>query len=131
MLNLTGRPATCDHTWRPGVGDGPCYPCWAGPHRPALTAALCHPARRHRALGLCGSCYIQSRPDYGLRKSFTPRQRAAILATTDGHCAYCGIELSLQTMTVDHRKPLIRGGTDDPANLTAACRPCNARKWAD
>lgn len=32
--------------------------------------------------------------------------------------------------TVDHIIPVARGGTDDPENLRAACRACNARKGA-
>lgn len=45
----------------------------------------------------------------------------------DGHrCYYCHTtELPL---TVDHVIPQALGGTDDPANLVAACSPCNSGK---
>ena len=29
---------------------------------------------------------------------------------------------------VDHVTPMAMGGSDDPSNLVAACRPCNDRK---
>ena len=49
---------------------------------------------------------------------------ARILAR-DGHrCHYCG----KPARTVDHVLPVAAGGTDDPSNLVAACRRCNARK---
>lgn len=33
-------------------------------------------------------------------------------------------------MTVEHMLPRSKGGTDDPANLARACKPCNSRKGA-
>lgn len=42
-------------------------------------------------------------------------------------CAYCG---EARPLTRDHKLPLIRGGTDDVANIVPACSPCNARKRA-
>jgi uncharacterized protein (TIGR02646 family) len=56
----------------------------------------------------------------------------------DGHCAYCGCELKLDEMQVDHFKPLARNvpdkwlqeerGTDDFENLMPSCRMCNFYK---
>jgi hypothetical protein len=49
------------------------------------------------------------------------RQRLRILER-DGHvCRWCGGPAD----EVDHVIPAIRGGTDDPTNLAASCRPCN------
>ena len=43
-----------------------------------------------------------------------------------GSCTYCGITgVKLQR---DHIIPRSRGGSDDPENLTPACRPCNMSK---
>lgn len=43
-----------------------------------------------------------------------------------GVCTYCGEDNF--PMTVDHVKPLSKGGTDDRGNLVPACRPCNTEK---
>lgn len=44
----------------------------------------------------------------------------------DGHaCQYCGDGADL---TCDHVTPLARGGSNDPENLTTACRSCNSSK---
>lgn len=46
------------------------------------------------------------------------------------HCVYCAKILTESTLTIDHRIPLARGGTNWPANLLPACKPCNSRKGA-
>ena len=57
-----------------------------------------------------------------------------------GHCSYCGDEITIKQMQVDHVKPLYRNdddktlqgwgverGTDDMGNLLPSCSRCN--KW--
>lgn len=57
-----------------------------------------------------------------------------------GHCGYCGKEITIKQMQVDHMKPLYRNdkvttlevwgverGTDDFENLLPSCSRCN--KW--
>jgi hypothetical protein len=63
------------------------------------------------------------------RKSFTPKQRLAVYGKTQGHCAYCGQEITIKQMQVDH---IIAVGGANPTsarneteNLFPACRPCN------
>lgn len=56
--------------------------------------------------------------------------RQQVLDKYDGHCAYCGCEITLKTMQVDHLKPKRNGGVDDPKNLMPACRLCNHYKRA-
>jgi len=50
---------------------------------------------------------------------------------TNGHCAYCGIELKYEDMQVDHVIP-INGwkieGPDTLDNMLPACRSCNHYK---
>jgi 5-methylcytosine-specific restriction endonuclease McrA len=46
-----------------------------------------------------------------------------------GHCAYCGKEIAIKEMEIDHLKPRIAGGTDDFDNLMPACRDCNNYKY--
>ncbi len=43
-------------------------------------------------------------------------------------CAYCGCTSG--PFEVDHITPVSRGGTNDPENLTCACRSCNRSKGA-
>lgn len=54
-----------------------------------------------------------------------------------GHCAYCGEEITLAQMHVDHAKPIYRHhdtvnpafrGTDTVDNMMPACKPCNLWK---
>jgi 5-methylcytosine-specific restriction endonuclease McrA len=58
-----------------------------------------------------------------------------------GNCAYCGKQITLREMQIDHLVPVRRGdsdadlakrgvsrGTDDYSNLMPACRSCNFRK---
>lgn len=40
-------------------------------------------------------------------------------------CIYCGCR---ENLTVEHIKPLSRGGSNWPANLAPACKNCNLRK---
>jgi len=53
-----------------------------------------------------------------------PILRGAVLDRDGWTCAYCGKE----TTEVDHVAPRARGGYSTPANLVAACRPCNKAK---
>lgn len=43
-------------------------------------------------------------------------------------CHWCGCALTPLTVTVDHVKPLAKGGSNWIVNLVPACRPCNTKK---
>lgn len=45
-------------------------------------------------------------------------------------CAYCAGDLTMLTVTLDHRVALANGGTHDIENLCLACRSCNSSKGA-
>jgi 5-methylcytosine-specific restriction endonuclease McrA len=45
-----------------------------------------------------------------------------------GCCAYCGEEITIKQMHIDHIYPQFLGGTDDIDNLNPACAPCNLWK---
>ena len=62
------------------------------------------------------------------RKRLTKTERQAVYGKMEGHCAYCGSEISLQTMQVDHIVPLRKGGADTMDNMRPACRSCNHYK---
>lgn len=51
-----------------------------------------------------------------------------VLAKTGGKCAYCGCDLSLRSMTIDHIQPQSQGGTHELENLLPACKTCNTYK---
>lgn len=43
-------------------------------------------------------------------------------------CFYCKKPLNEDTLTIDHRKPLAKGGSNWIANLVPSCKPCNCGK---
>ncbi len=49
----------------------------------------------------------------------------------EGHCAYCGIPLSIHEVTVDHVDPQIQGGAESLNNLVPACIDCNQEKGGE
>ena len=74
-------------------------------------------------------------------KGATDKMEALILASLDTPCLYCGTELHLNTISLDHKEPLIRSlvrhGVYTPSelkklnsidNLHLVCRKCNRRK---
>lgn len=56
------------------------------------------------------------------------RLRYEILRRDDNTCRYCGGKAPDVVLTVDHVIPVALGGSDDPTNLVAACKDCNAGK---
>jgi 5-methylcytosine-specific restriction endonuclease McrA len=54
--------------------------------------------------------------------------RKNVLLRDDGTCQYCGVELPIDELTVDHIIPLSRNGKDHWSNVVAACKGCNKRK---
>lgn len=45
--------------------------------------------------------------------------------TKRDHCKYCG---GTENLTVDHKHPVILGGSNEPHNLQTLCYPCNQLK---
>lgn len=62
------------------------------------------------------------------RRRLTKAERQEVYDKYDGHCAYCGCELELKDMQVDHLEPLFGGGMDAVDNYMPACRMCNHYK---
>ena len=56
--------------------------------------------------------------------------RQAVYNKFGGHCAYCGNEIEIKDMQIDHIIPQRLGGTDNITNLNPACRRCNHYKRA-
>lgn len=57
--------------------------------------------------------------------------RRKVLSKYDGHCAYCGKDITMKEMQVDHFFPVRGGGIDDFDNLMPSCRRCNHYKRAN
>ena len=62
------------------------------------------------------------------RRKITKAERMQIYAMFEGHCAYCGCEITLQKMQIDHIEPLALGGADEISNMFPSCRSCNHYK---
>ena len=45
-----------------------------------------------------------------------------------GRCHYCGRDVGVRRLTLDHVVPLIRGGRSVRANVVPACKDCNSAK---
>lgn len=58
----------------------------------------------------------------------TTTAKESLLKQSGGRCIYCGHELTVANMTVDHIIPKSAGGTDAESNLIACCKECNAKK---
>jgi 5-methylcytosine-specific restriction endonuclease McrA len=54
--------------------------------------------------------------------------RANIYARDDYRCQYCYQKFSERELTLDHVKPVVRGGKKTWENIVAACMRCNQRK---
>lgn len=70
----------------------------------------------------------------------TKETRAKVHSKCNGHCGYCGVEITVKQMQVDHINPILRGyseiqasqintakGLDTMANYMPSCARCN--KW--
>ena len=70
-------------------------------------------------------------------KRISKQQREAVFNKYGGRCAYCGCELTLRTMQVDHIKAVyasslenngVETQDDNLENLNPSCRQCNFYK---
>jgi len=60
------------------------------------------------------------------RRAIPKRVRYEVLRRDNYTCRYC--RSTSGELTIDHVIPAVLGGTDDPSNLVAACKDCNAGK---
>jgi DNA-directed RNA polymerase subunit RPC12/RpoP len=64
------------------------------------------------------------------RRAIGKRTRFEIFKRDAFTCQYCGGTPPGSTLHVDHIKPVVDGGTNDPDNLVTACLDCNLGKGA-
>lgn len=62
------------------------------------------------------------------RPTFNEKDKKHLYAAQKGKCNGCGAKFPLRNMTVDHIRPLSRGGSDRPSNLQLLCGACNSAK---
>lgn len=62
------------------------------------------------------------------RRRISAEERKKVFDTYNGRCAYCGTQITLSGMQIDHKKPLAIGGEDEFNNMIPACRSCNKYK---
>lgn len=62
------------------------------------------------------------------RKNIPKKTRELVYKKYDGHCAYCGHEISISAMQIDHLVPFYNDGEETIDNYMPACRQCNYYK---
>lgn len=60
--------------------------------------------------------------------TFTRADLWSLYVEQDGCCFYCGHAFGVSGYHVEHRTPIVRGGTNSPENLALACPSCNLAK---
>lgn len=55
-------------------------------------------------------------------------RRLAIFQRDEYRCVYCGRQLPVAQLTVDHIQPRVKRGDNSPGNLVTACQQCNGEK---
>lgn len=63
-----------------------------------------------------------------LKYELTPEKLLKAFNKTNGICPYCSCKITKSSFSLDHRKPISKGGTNHLNNLIACCRSCNSRK---
>ena len=62
------------------------------------------------------------------RRKFTDYEKKPVDAKGNGRCAICGKPIDFNKMTIDHKIPLSKGGTNEISNLQPSCLGCNLMK---
>lgn len=62
------------------------------------------------------------------RKALSKDMRRKVYEMYGEHCAYCGREIDIKEMQVDHVQSVYLGGEDELSNYRPACRQCNFYK---
>ena len=55
-------------------------------------------------------------------------QKPELFGRQKGKCNGCQIAFHFRNLTVDHKHPQSKGGTDHPDNLQLLCQACNSTK---
>ncbi|QMT41792.1 HNH endonuclease [Kingella oralis] len=63
-----------------------------------------------------------------MSKKTSTQKKIKVAEKCNWRCAYCGCELDLETMCIDHFLPKAKGGSNHLENLMPSCRSCNSTK---
>lgn len=56
------------------------------------------------------------------------RRLSVLLSKQNYYCKYCNKHLTINSATIDHVIPLVKGGENNISNMVASCRDCNIKK---
>lgn len=79
----------------------------------------------------CGECaknhaiYEGEPMKYEIRRHLQKNFREKTYEKYEGHCAYCGREISYKEMEIDFLEPIKTGGEIHLSNLLPSCKRCN------
>lgn len=62
------------------------------------------------------------------RRKFSDDEKKRVYRIYNGKCAICGDPVSRKEMTISHKTPLSKGGTNGISNLMLSCWTCNHMK---
>lgn len=71
---------------------------------------------------------VPPRPSFTTMKPNSIRKKLAVLSKTSGHCYYCGCNLTVDSVCLDHVLAKSKGGTRELHNLVPCCIKCNSSK---
>lgn len=57
-------------------------------------------------------------------------KRDYVFERDGGKCTYCRIRVTRSTCHMDHKNPIVLGGSNELRNLALSCAPCNLEKGA-
>lgn len=62
------------------------------------------------------------------RRKYSDNEKRTVYDRYYGRCVYCGETVKFSYMSIDHKVPLSKGGTNALENLQLTCRTCNRIK---
>lgn len=103
------------------------------PYRDAEARRACDARYRARNLAArrkANRDYAIQHPDRmaASTRRWNRRRRARVFERDGWACVYCGSSGTGETLTIDHKVPLSKGGANALENSLTACRSCNCRK---
>lgn len=103
-----------------------------------------HLSKRYTETGQCVACRNQLKEEYKPYTKIYAHERRArfkdaegffsksdidiLFLSQNGLCKYCRVDLKEHGYHIDHRIPLVKGGTNWPENLQLLCPRCNLKK---